>query len=81
MRDRKQTIYLNGIQSPPFEVKYGVPQGSYWSPTVHHIGLYISPIADIARRYGLNIHLHADESQIYIAFEISSSTGDPKRSL
>ena len=44
----------------------GYPRALYWSPTVHHT----SPIADIARRYGLNIH-----------FETSSSTGDPNRSL
>ena len=25
VRDRKQCIYINSIQSPPVEVKYGVP--------------------------------------------------------
>ena len=33
-------------------------------------------MADIARRYGLNIHLYADDTQIYIAFETYSSTGE-----
>ena len=32
VRDRKQCIFINGIQSPPVEVKYGVPQGSVLGP-------------------------------------------------
>ena len=74
VRDRKQCISINGIQSPPVEVKYGVPQGSVLGPKLFTI--YTSPIADIARRYGLNIHLYADDTQIYIAFETSLSTGE-----
>ena len=74
MRDRKQCISINGIQSPPVEVKYGVPQGSVLGPKLFTI--YTSPIADIARRYGLNIQLYADDTQSYIALETSSSTGE-----
>ena len=74
VRDRKQCISITVIQSPPVEVKYGVPQGSVLGPKLFTI--YTSPIADIARRYGLNIHLYADDTQIYIAFETSSSTGE-----
>ena len=55
-------------------MKYGVARGSVLGPKLFTI--YISPIADIARRYGLNIHLYADDTQIYIAFEASSSTGE-----
>ena len=74
VRDRKQCIYIIGIQSPPVEVKYGVPQGSVLGPKL--LTIYTSPVADIARRYGFNIHLYAEDTQIYIAFEISSSTGE-----
>ena len=38
--------------------------------------IYTSPIADIASCCGLNIHLSADDAQIYIAFETSSSTDE-----
>ena len=74
VRDRKQCFSNNGIQSPPVEVKYGVPQGSVLGPKLFTIDT--SQIADIARRYGLNIHLYADDTQIYIAFETSLSTGE-----
>ena len=67
MRDRKQCISIKGIQSLPVKVKYGVPQGSVLGPKLFTI--YTSRIADIARCYGLNIHLYADDTQIYIAFE------------
>ena len=62
------------IQSSPVEGKYGVPHGSVLGPKLFTI--YTSPIADIARRYGWNIHLYADDTQIYIALETSSSTGE-----
>ena len=34
VRDRKQCISINGIQSPSVEVKYGVPQGSVLGPSL-----------------------------------------------
>ena len=63
VRDRKQCIYINGIQSPLVKVKYGGTPGLCTGPQTVH-------------RYGLNIHLHADDTQIYIALETSSHTGE-----
>ena len=74
VRERKQCISINGIQSLPVEVKYGLPQGSVQGLKL--LTIYTSPIADIARRYASNIHLYADDTQIYIAFETSSSTDE-----
>jgi len=44
-----------------------VPQGSILGPILFL--LYISEIEDIAKLYGLKIHLFADDMQLYIAFQ------------
>ena len=49
----KQYISINGIQSSPVEVKYGVPQGSVLDLKL--LTIYTSQITDIARRYGTYI--------------------------
>ena len=38
--------------------------------------IYTLPIADIARKYNLEIHLYADDTQIYITFRTSDDTGE-----
>ena len=45
---------------------FGVPQGSLLGPILFI--LYIKHLQRIAARYGLNIQLYADDSQLYIAF-------------
>ena len=74
MTDRKQCISIYDIQSPPIKVKYEVPQGSVLGPKL--LIIYTSPIADISRRYGLEIHLYGEDTQICIAFETSLSTDE-----
>ena len=48
-------------------ILYGVPQGSILGPILFL--LYISEIESIAKLYGFNIHMFADDMQLYIAFQ------------
>ena len=71
LKGRMQSVCVMGETSPPVEVKYGVPQGSVLGPSLFSI--YTLPIGDIARRHRLEIHLYADDTQIYISFKVPSN--------
>ena len=67
IQDRKQFVMINGIKSKVKELRYGVPQGPVLGPILYL--LYTSPIGNIIRRHGLNYHLYADDTQLYLSFK------------
>ena len=67
---RSQFVNINGTYSCTHNVKYGVPQGSVLGPVLYL--LYTAPIADIIKRYDLNYHIYADDTQLYVSFEADS---------
>ena len=74
LKGRKQSVVINETLSSPVDVLYGVPQGSVLVPKLFTI--HTLPIADIARKYNLEIHLYADDTQIYITFRTSDNISE-----
>ena len=63
---RHQYVNIDGCRSQPRDLRFGVPQGSVLGPIL--FTLYTTPLGNIARKYGLNFHLYADDTQLYITF-------------
>ena len=68
---RKQKVAINSSVSDSIELDYGFPQGSSIGP--FGFKLYTKPLTSIAQRHNVNIHLYADDTQLYIPFNPSDS--------
>jgi hypothetical protein len=64
--ERKQSIVIDGTSSKEQIKTCDVPQGSVLGPDLFKD--YESPIGELVRSLGLQLHLYADDSQIYLAF-------------
>jgi hypothetical protein len=66
LSNRKQIVFIDGTHSAAHILKCNVPQGSVLGPKPFKD--YESPIGQIGRSFGLELHLYADDSQVYMAF-------------
>ena len=71
LSDRTQAVNINGCLSSFLPLLFGVPQGSVLGPQFFTI--YSSPIANIARKHGLQVHMYADDTQLYLSFDLNNS--------
>ena len=67
LTNRSFKVSVNGKYSDICSLNIGVPQGSILGPLLFI--LYTKELESIAEKYKFNIHLYADDSQIYFVKE------------
>ena len=67
LEERSFAVKIGDKVSTLLQLLFGVPQGSLLGPILFI--LYTKTLQNIAAKYGLNIQLYADDSQLYISFQ------------
>jgi hypothetical protein len=70
--NRTQTVGINGSSSSPMTLDYGVPQGSVLGPYLFTI--YTHPLSELIQSHGVNYHLYADDTQLYMPMSTNDSS-------
>ena len=74
LSDRRQSVVVEGVRSAPRELSCGLPQGSLVGPFC--FPPYTSHIGQIARKHDIKVHLYADDTQLYLAFDPSGGCSE-----
>ena len=69
LHDRTQCVQIEGINSEYAKLVCGVPQGSVLGPL--NFCMYMYPIGSILRHHSVGYHIYADDTQLYIKFDLS----------
>ncbi len=66
---RFQMVKIKDATSKKVPLSCGVPQGSVLGPLLFTV--YTLPLGDLVRRHGIEYHLYADDTQLYMSFSPS----------
>ena len=61
---------IHDSMSDDCHLQFGVPQGSVLGPLV--FVLYTKPIGIIAKKYGVQYHLYADDTQLCVSIGLGN---------
>ena len=67
LTERTLMVHVSDGQSTKRILRSGVPQGSILGPML--FSLYIAPLGDLMRSLGIEFHIYADDTQLYITFK------------
>ena len=74
---RSQQVSIENVVSEVAHLLYGVPQGSVLGPIKYCI--YTLPIGAIIRSHGLQYSVYADDTQVYLSFDMNDSDAALKK--
>jgi hypothetical protein len=66
LSNRYQSVVIGDKASTPALLEFGVPQGSVLGPKFYT--MYTKPLGNLIRNHGLEYHMYADDTQIYLSF-------------
>ena len=71
LHGRSQCVQIAGITCTSEFTDFicGVPQGSVLRPS--NLCMYMYPLGSILRHHGINYHIYADDTQLFIALDLS----------